>query len=150
MLAEPEINQMPFRSHSRLTRAASWWALGALSLLGGCDDGASGFTAASASKRTQPRAAYINRFVNSTYEGIELKRDGTYNRTIVDRWGRAHQQQGTWRGYGGTIATNSKTGSHLSRQIELNSYSETRDLINSPNPAPTKTKLISPYEYYIR
>ncbi len=80
--------------------------------------------------------------LSGNFEGISLNRDGTYSRTIVDQWGRSYGQQGTWRDYGEV------GGKH----IELDGYSEARDVVSrgGPQNAPKGTKSLGPGEYFVR
>ena len=138
------------RASGALRRGVAALGCAALALsLGGCEllQGPDG-PALPAKARPRPKepVAHVGRVVGSTYEGINLHRDGTYDRTVVDRWGRAYQHRGTWRGYGGTYDTGR---THISRQLELNSYAEPRDLINrGTHNAPTSTKRLFSGDFY--
>jgi len=119
--------------------------LGAAVALSGCDSLMGDDTGAPASRGQ--KSTYIDRKVGPTYEGIALHPDGTYDRTVVDNWGRSHQQQGTWRGYGGT----SQLGKNrVSRRLELDGYSDTRDVIGAANAqnAPKSTKRLYSGDFY--
>lgn len=128
------------------------WALG-LALLGacvglsGCDGGLG--NDAGAQTALPKKSTYIDRKVGSEYEGISLHPDGTYDRTVVDSWGRSYQQQGKWRGYGGTAQTGR---SRVSSRLELDGYSDARDVINTGNAqaAPKSTKTLSSGDFYTR
>lgn len=125
--------------------------LGVCCALSGCDGwmGDEAGVGAGASKvGSGQKSAYIERKVGSTYEGIWLNPDGTYKRTVVDSWGHGHQHEGTWRGYGGSLQ-NGK--SQVSSRLELDSYTDTRDMIGSGSATPApKTKTLSAGDFYLK
>ena len=127
-------------------------ALGACCLLSGCDawlDEGTGVSAAKSRAGSGQKSTYIDRKVGSTYEGIKLNPDGTYERTVVDNWGHGYQHKGTWRGYGGSFDTGK---SRVSKRLELDSYSDARDIINrgGAQSASKTTKTLSSGEFYMK
>lgn len=126
--------------------------LGVCCALGGCDSwmgDETGATAVASRPASSQKSTYIERKVGPTYEGILLNPDGTYQRTIVDNWGHGYQHKGTWRGYGGSFDTGK---SKVSRRLELDSYSDTRDIINTGSAQPTSktTKTLSSGDFYMK
>lgn len=69
-------------------------------------------------------------------------------RTVVDSWVHGHQHDGGWRGYGGCL----KNGkSQVSRRLEPDSYTDTRDMIGSNNATPaSKTKTLFAGDFYLK
>lgn len=121
-------------------------AVGASAALSGCDSWMGNEVG---TKTAAKKATYINRLVGPAFEGISLNPDGTYNRMVIDHWGRAHEQTGTWRGYGGTVQ-NGK--SRISQHLELDGYSDLRDVLSGGDAksAPKSTKTLSPGDFNVR
>jgi hypothetical protein len=90
----------------------------------------------------------MTRSVDGGRESITLNRDGTYERVVVDKWGQLYTNKGTWRGYGDTVRQGKK---QVSKHIEIDDYSDARDVIRTrgPHRAPKSTKTLPLGEFHV-
>ncbi len=114
-------------------------ALGVLVGLSGCDNNIS------APATTPRKGVSAIRRVGSTYENIHLNRDGTYDRTLIDPWGRAYKEHGTWRGYGAA----SPGGGGMDSHVEINDYSDPREAVSGSPNVSKSTRSLALKDFYM-